>query len=108
LLGLAGLVRFGSAGPEWAQWSRIQSKTTRNERHRKSTNGSSGEAEKTKMAKLETTQVQDYTIAQRKEGNGSGTSNTVMQAEAVMTAAMAVRAVQGRTRRLAEAGRRGF
>jgi hypothetical protein len=37
----------------------------------KATNGSSGEAEKTKKAKLETTSA-DNTIAQRKEGNGSG------------------------------------
>jgi hypothetical protein len=39
----------------------------------KSTNGSSGEAEKTKEAKLETTNA-DNTIAQRKEDNGSGNS----------------------------------
>ena len=37
----------------------------------KATNGSSGEAGKTKMAKLETTSAGN-TIAQRKEGNGSG------------------------------------
>jgi hypothetical protein len=34
------------------------------------TNGSSGEAEKTKKAKLETTRA-DNTVVQRKEGNGS-------------------------------------
>ena len=37
----------------------------------KATNGSSGEAEKTKKAKLETTRA-DNTVVQRKEGNGSG------------------------------------
>jgi hypothetical protein len=35
------------------------------------TNGSSGQAEKTKKAKLETTRADD-TAVQRKEGNGSG------------------------------------
>jgi hypothetical protein len=35
------------------------------------TNGSSGEAEKTKKAKLETTRA-DNPVVQRKEGNGSG------------------------------------
>jgi hypothetical protein len=35
------------------------------------TNGSSGEAEKTKKAKLETTRA-DNTVVQRKGGNGSG------------------------------------
>jgi hypothetical protein len=73
----------------------------------KATNGSSGEAENahTKKTKLETTSA-DNTIAQRKEGNSSG--NIVAQAAAAMTAAMAVRAVQGGTRRLAGARRRGF
>jgi hypothetical protein len=69
----------------------------------KATNGSSGEAEKTKIAKLETTSA-DNTTTQRKEGNGSGNSSEGVQAAAAMTAAMAVRAVE----RLAEAERRGF
>jgi hypothetical protein len=40
------------------------------------TNGSSGEAEKTKKAKLETTRAADNTAVQRKEGNGSGNGGT--------------------------------
>jgi hypothetical protein len=67
-----GLARLGAAGPDRAQWSRPQAEATRNERHRKSDERQhSGEAEKTKMAKLETTSA-DNTIAQRKEDNGSG------------------------------------
>jgi hypothetical protein len=58
------------------------------------------------MAKLETTSAGN-TTAQRKvkEDNISGNSGT---GAAVMTAAMAMRAVQDGTRRLAEVGRRGF
>jgi hypothetical protein len=71
----------------------------------KATNGSSGEAEKTKKAKLETTRA-DNTVVQR--GKRATAVEMAVQATAVMTAAMAVLAVQGGTRRLAEAGRRGF
>jgi hypothetical protein len=71
----------------------------------KATNGSSGEAEKTKKAKLETTSA-DNTIAQRKEDNGSGNSGSGGSSDD--SSNMAVLAVQGGTRGLAEAGRRGF
>jgi hypothetical protein len=72
-----GLARLGAAGPERAQWSRSQTEATRSWRHEtnnigKATNGSSGEAEKTKKAKLETTISADNTVVQRKESNGSG------------------------------------
>jgi hypothetical protein len=105
-----GLARLGAAGPERAQWSRTQAEATRIIRHGtndigKATNGSNGEAKQTKKAKLETTSA-DNTTAQRKENNSSGNGNA--GGTAVMTAAMAVRAVQGGTRRLAETGRRGF
>jgi hypothetical protein len=69
------------------------------------TNGSSGEAEKTKKGETGDDKAND-TIVQRKESNGSGNGGAGDSSD--MTAAMAVLAVQGRTRRLAEAGRRGF
>jgi hypothetical protein len=53
----------------------------------KAANGSSGEAEKTKKAKLETTASADNTAAQRKENNASG--NGGAGGSSAMTAAMA-------------------
>jgi hypothetical protein len=73
----------------------------------KATNGSSGEAGKTKKAKLETTCAQATQLRRGKRKRTSAVEMAV-QAAAVMTSAMAVLAVQGGTRGLAEAGRRGF
>jgi hypothetical protein len=73
---LRGSEQLGPNGLS-GEWSRTQAEATRNERHGKSnplSNGSSAEAGKTKMAKLETTSA-DNTTAQRKEGNGSGNSS---------------------------------
>jgi hypothetical protein len=61
------------------------------------TNGSSGEAEKTKKkAKLETTRA-DNTAVQRKEGNGSGNGGAGDSSDdkATMAVLVSVLAVQG-------------
>jgi hypothetical protein len=76
----------------------------------KATIGSSGEAEKAKKAKLETTSAPERQ-ATRSACRGKRTTAVEMavQAATAMTAAMAVLAVQGAGQRgLAEAGRRGF
>jgi hypothetical protein len=73
----------------------------------KATNGSSGEAGKAKMAKMETTSTGNTTVHRGKKKRTTAVEMAV-QAAAVMTAAMAVRAVQDGTRGLAEAERRGF
>jgi hypothetical protein len=50
----------------------------------KATNGSSGEAEKAKRAKLETTSADKHAVVQRKENNGSGNGGAAVQAAAVI------------------------
>jgi hypothetical protein len=71
----------------------------------KAMNGSSGKAEKTKQKRNWRRQVQ---TTRSRRGKRVTAVEIAVQAAAVMTAAMAVLAVQGGTRRLAEAGRRGF
>jgi hypothetical protein len=65
-------------------------------------NGSSGEAGKAKMAKLETASADN---ARSHRGKGATAVEIAVQAAAVMTAAVVVRAAQDGTRGLAEAGR---
>jgi hypothetical protein len=73
----------------------------------KATNGSSGEAERTKNG--ETGDDKACRQHDRAEaGKGVTAVEIAVQAAAVLTAAMAVRAAQRGTRRLAEAGRGGF
>jgi hypothetical protein len=77
----------------------------------KATNGSSGEAGKTKMVKLETTSAQHEKCrqpTQSRRGKRATAVELAVQAAAGVAAAMAVRAVQDGARGLAEAGRRGF
>jgi hypothetical protein len=73
----------------------------------KATNGSSGEAGKTKKAKLETTSAGDTTARRKvKEDNSSGNGGTGGSSGDSSNGDAS--AVQDGTRRLAEVGRRGF
>jgi hypothetical protein len=101
-----GLARLGAAGPERAQRSRTQAEATRNERHRESDERQQRRGRKTKMAKLWRRQVQATRLRRGKRKRTTAVEIAV-QAAAVMTAAMAMQAVQDGTRRLAEVGRRG-
>jgi hypothetical protein len=72
----------------------------------KATNGAAVERQKRqKMAKLETKSA-DNTIAQRKQGNGSGNGGAGGSSDDISNGGAS--SSQGGTRRLAVAGRRGF
>jgi hypothetical protein len=86
-----GLVKLDTSGGD-------TERTT--EKRRRTATVDSGEAEKTKKAKLETTSA-DSAIAQRKENNSSGNSGAGSSSDDSSNAGG--RAVQGGTRRLAEA-----
>jgi hypothetical protein len=60
------------------------------------------------MAKLEMTRAGNNTTAQRKGKEATGSGNSGTGGSSVMTAAMAMHAVQDGTRRLGEVGRKGF
>jgi hypothetical protein len=86
---LRGSEQLGPNGLS-GEWSRTQAEATRNERHGKSnplSNGSSAEAGKTKMAKLETTA---QTTRPRRGKRATAVEIAAQQAAAVITAAMAV------------------
>jgi hypothetical protein len=79
------------------------SEAARNERHRKSDERQQRRGRKDKKGEIGDDVVQTTRPCR---GKRAMAVETAVQAAAVMTAAMAVLAVQGRTRRLAEAGRR--
>jgi hypothetical protein len=93
----AGPERLSGAGHTWRRHGTNDIE--------QATNSSSEEVAKTKKAKLETTSAQ---TTRSSGGKRTTAVEMAVQAAGVVTAAMAVRAVQGGTRRLAETGRRGF